>query len=487
MSPTQVSAFGTLLKQHRQAAGLSQEALAERATLSIEAISTLERGTRHAPRPDTIRLLSKALRLSEQQHAALAAAAPCHRHPRDASDRDTPYADPDPTPLADLFPPTQALPVPLIDPIGRECELDAVTTLLRSGKRLLTLTGSGGAGKTLLALHAANAARDAFPDGVAYLPLAAFPDPAALAAAHARLLAVRDRGGQALPEDAIGDLRGKRRLLVLDNYELIAAAAPLLVDLCAACPLLTLLVISRVALHVRGAPDIQLRPLALPNPDATHMPTAADLAQSPAVQLFVERAQEIAPGFTLTDANAGTAVEICRRLDGLPLALELAAPHVKLLPLPDLLARLERQPAILADGPCDLPPRQRTMDACLDWSYDLLDPTARAVFRRLAVFAGGCMFDTAATVCAGIDAASDPAARVGDIFGHLTTLVDNNLLVMEQDGDEQRLTMPALVRAYALRQLRCSGEEDEARRQHALVLDRADAPGVKERLKETTR
>jgi predicted ATPase len=109
------------------------------------------------------------------------------------------------------------------------------------------------------------------------------------------------------------------------------------------------------------------------------------------------------------------------------------------------------------------------------------------VFRRLAVFAGGCMFDTAATVCAGIDAASDPAARVGDIFGHLTTLVDNNLLVMEQDGDEQRLTMPALVRAYALRQLRCSGEEDEARRQHALVLDRADAPGVKERLKETTR
>ena len=480
MSPTQVSAFGTFLKQHRQAAGLSQETLAERATVSVEAISTLERGTRYAPRPDTVRLLAEALRLSEQQRAALvdAAAQQRRRGPR-AAPSHTEVAPS--VPLTGLFPPTQALPVPLVDPIGREREIDAVTALLRGGARLLTITGPGGAGKTLLALHAANAARDAFPDGLAYLPLAA------LAVAHAHLLAVRDCGGQALPDAAVDDLQGKRRLLVLDNYERITAAAPLLADLCEACPGLTILALSRVALRLRGAPDIELRPLTLPNPDATHMPTAADLAQSPAVQLFVERAREVAPGFTLTDANAGTAVEICRRLDGLPLALELAAPHVKLLPLPDLLARLERQPAILADGPCDLPPRQRTMDACLDWSYDLLDPTARAVFRRLAVFAGGCMFDTAATVCAGIDAASDPAARVGDIFGHLTTLVDNNLLVMEQDGDAQRLTMPALVRAYALRQLRCSGEEDEARRQHALVLDRADAPGVKEGLKETTR
>ncbi len=480
MSPTQVSAFGTFLKQHRQAAGLSQETLAERATVSVEAISTLERGTRYAPRPDTVRLLAEALRLSEQQRAALvdAAAQQRRRGPR-AAPSHTEVAPS--VPLTGLFPPTQALPVPLVDPIGREREIDAVTALLRGGARLLTITGPGGAGKTLLALHAANAARDAFPDGLAYLPLAA------LAVAHAHLLAVRDCGGQALPDAAVDDLQGKRRLLVLDNYERITAAAPLLADLCEACPGLTILALSRVALRLRGAPDIELRPLTLPNPDATHMPTAADLAQSPAVQLFVERAREVAPGFTLTDANAGTAVEICRRLDGLPLALELAAPHVKLLPLPDLLARLERQPAILADGPCDLPPRQRTMDACLDWSYDLLDPTARAVFRRLAVLAGGCMFDTAATVCAGIDAASDPAARVGDIFGHLTTLVDNNLLVMEQDGDAQRLTMPALVRAYALRQLRCSGEEDEARRQHALVLDRADAPGVKEGLKETTR
>jgi len=230
----------------------------------------------------------------------------------------------------------------------------------------------------------------------------------------------------------------------------------LLVDLCAACPDLTILVTSRVALHVRGVTEITVPPLALPDP--APLPAVAELAQSPAVQLFVTRAQDARPGFALTEANAGMIVEICQRLDGLPLALELAAPHVKMFPLPDLLARLERQPDILAHGPCDLPPRQRTMDACLDWSYALLGPAARAVFHRLAAYADGCTFDAAVTVCADIDAASEPAARIGDIFGHLTTLVDNHLLMMEQDGDEQRLTMSALVRAYALRHLRCSGD-----------------------------
>jgi len=392
MRSIQPSAFGTLLKQYRLAADLSQQTLAQQAGLSVDAISMLERGTRRAPHAETIRLLAEVLQLSEQQHAALAAAVPHYRRPRDIHDD-----APDPA-LADLFPPAQALPVPLVDPIDRERELDAVTALLCGGTRLLALTGPGGAGKTLLALHAAHAARDAFPAGVAYLPLAALPDPAALAATITRLLGVRDDGGQALPNAVLDDLRGKRLLLMLDNYELIAAAAPLLVDLCAACPLLTILVISRVALHVRGGTEIAVSPLALP--DHVPLPAVAELAQYPAVRLFVERARDAAPGFALTEANAGAIVALCRHLDGLPLALELAAPHVKMLPLPEMLARLERQPDILANGPCDLPPRQRTMDACLDWSYALLDPAARAVFRRLAACADDCTLDMAATVYA---------------------------------------------------------------------------------------
>ncbi len=388
MSSRQPSAFGILLKQYRLAADLSQAVLAEQAGMSVDAISMLESGTRQAPRPDTVKLLAEALRLSEQQHTELAAAAPHHRRPRAIPD-DAP--DPEPA-LADLFPPTQALPVPLVSPIDRERELDALTALLRGGTRLLVVTGPGGAGKTLLALHAAHAARDLFPDGLAYLPLAALPDPAALAATHARLLETRDRGGQALPDAALDSLQDKRRLLVLDNYERIAAAAPLLADLCAACPDLTILIISRVALHVRGAPEVAVPPLALPDPAATRMPTGADLAQSPAVCLLVERARDARPGFALTEANAGPIADICRRLDGLPLALELAAAHVKMLPPSELLARLEQQPDILTNGPCDLPPRQRTMEACLDWSCDTLDAATRAV--PTANISGSLMLST---------------------------------------------------------------------------------------------
>ncbi len=422
----------------------------------------LERGARQAPHAETITLLSKALRLSEQQHVAFAASASRHRRPRATPD-DAPALDPAPdVPLAALFPPTRALPRPLVSPIGREREGAALTALLRDPtRRLLVLTGPGGVGKTLLALHAAHAARDAFPDGVAYVSLAAVPPTGPIATAVARMLAARERDESALPDATLDGLRDKRRLLVLDNYERVAIAAPLLTDLCEDCSGLTILAISRVALHVRGATDIAVPPLALPDP--APLPAVAELARYPAVQFFVQRVHDVAPRFALTDANAGALVALCRRLDGLPLALELAAPHVKMLPLSDLLARLEQQPDILAHGPCDLPSRQRTMDACLDWSHVLLDPTARAVLRRLAICADGCTFDTAATVCAGIDATGEPAARVGDIFGHLTTLVDSHLLLMEQDGDVQRLTMPALVRAYALRQLRCSGEEETTR------------------------
>jgi len=274
-SHTQPPEFGSLLKQYRLDAGLSQEQLAEQASLSTDAISILERGVRHAPRPVTTALLATALHLSEQEHNALKDAARRHRDPRGAADSPSDQGHPPLASLAGLFPPAQALPVPLVDPVGREREVAALTALLRDGTRLLTLTGPGGAGKTLLTLHAANLARDRFPDGAAYVPLAALPDPTTLAAAHARLLDLRE-GGQPLPEDVVAPLRGKRRLLLLDNYERVATAAPLLADLCAAYPDLTLLVNSRVALRVRGAQVFPVPPLALPDP--ARLPAIEELA-----------------------------------------------------------------------------------------------------------------------------------------------------------------------------------------------------------------
>jgi len=236
------------------------------------------------------------------------------------------------------------------------------------------------------------------------------------------------------------------------------------------CPDLTVLVTSRVTLHVRGAREFPVPPLALP--DLAHLPVGEDIGRSAAVHLFVRLAREVTPDFALTEANAAVVAALCVRLDGLPLAIELAAASVKMLPLPDLLARLEHPLDVLVDGACDLPVRQRTMRATLAWSYELLDPATQAVFRWLAVFAGSFTLEAASTVCTGMDVATNPAARIGDVFGRLTMLVDANLLaVTNRKGEprptEPRLTMPVLTRAFALERLRASGQEDEARQQHA--------------------
>jgi len=442
--------FGSLLKQHRLDAGLSQETLAGESGLSVDAVSMLERGMRRAPRKATIDLLATALKLLAQEHAALTAAARQPRGPRAADTASEAEPAPPPIALAKLFPPAQVLPVPLTPLIGREREAAAITDLLRGGARLLVLTGPGGAGKTLLALAAARAAHDAFPDGAAYVPLAALPDPATLAATHARLLNAREGGGQPLPEDTLAHLRAKRRLLLLDNYERIAAAAPLLADLCAACPDLTLLVTSRARLRVRGAREIPVPPLALP--DSARLPAVAELTHYPAVQLFVQRIQEVEPAFALTPANAAVVAALCQCLDSLPLTIELVAACARLLPLPDLLERLERQPLEILDGrSCDAPPRQQSMRATLDWSYDLLDAPTRAVFLRLAVFTDRCTLEQAATaVRADVDGAPTAQGQASDLFDRVATLVDGHLLTIEHAGDEPRLTMPTLVRAYAL-------------------------------------
>jgi len=228
--------FRSLLKHYRLDAGLSQETLAGESGLSVDAVSMLERGVRRMPHKTTIDLLATALQLSTQEHAAFTAAARQPRRPR-AGTATSDVADTPSVPLADLFPPARALPVPLTAPVGQERDLATVTALLRGDARLLVLTGPGGAGKTLLALAAARAVQDTFPDGAAYVPLAALPDPSALVATHARMLDLRERDEQALPEDTLARLHGKRQLLLLDNYERVAAAAPLLADLCAAAPI----------------------------------------------------------------------------------------------------------------------------------------------------------------------------------------------------------------------------------------------------------
>ncbi len=315
------------------------------------------------------------------------------------------------------------------------------------------------------------ARRDAFPDGVVYVPLGVVPHDGPIAVLVVQLLGVRARGERALPAEVMAHLCGRRLLLLLDTFEHLAAAAPLVADLCVACPDLTVLVTSRVALHVRGAQEFPVPPLLLP--DLAHLPPVENLGQSAAVQLFVRLARDVTPDFALTEANAAVVAMICARLDGLPLAIELAAARLTMLPLPDLLARLEEHPLdVLIGGACDLPVRQRTMDATLTWSYELLDPTTRAVFRWLAVFAGRFTLEAAAAVCTGMDVVTHPEMRIGDIFGRVAALVDAHLLAVTNRESEPRLTEPrltmlSLTRAFALERLRASGQEDEARRQHA--------------------
>ncbi len=347
------------------------------------------------------------------------------------------------------------LPTPLTALLGRDAEVRQVVGLLAS-HRLVTLTGPGGVGKTRLAIEAARAAAPAFPDGVVFVDLAPLRDPALVLPAIAQVLEVREAPGIPLDRALAAALGERRLLLVLDNLEQVVAAAAGIAALLTACPQLVVLATSRAALAVRGERILPVEPLPLP--DEGEAP--ADLAASPAVRLFAERADEARPGFGLTAANAPTVAAICARLDGLPLAIELAAARVKLLAPEALLAKLASRLPLLTSGARDLPDRQRTLRGAIAWSHDLLSKDEQALFRRLAVFAGGFTLEAA-------DAVVNPDAGF-ETMDVLAALVDESLVRQEHTTGEPRFRMLETVREFAAERLagerRARGDSTGARR-----------------------
>jgi len=348
--------------------------------------------------------------------------------------------------------------------LGREREVDEVVQMLRDDHvRLLTLTGTGGSGKTRLALQAAAEALDAFPDGVSFVPLASLADPTLIPSAVAQALVVPEQGGRPVVEVLRDYLAGKQFLLILDNCEhLLAAVADLVADLLAASASLTVLATSRAPLRLRAEQEWEVPPLALPRRPPPP-PTAEQLSPYAAVRLFVERAQAVRPDFAVDNASAPAVAEICWRLDGLPLAIELAAARVRLFPPEALLARLEKRLPFLTGGARDAPARQRTLRDAIAWSHDLLDPEEQAVFRRLGVFVGGFTLEAA-------EAVVNPDGAL-DVVGLVERLCEHSLLRTEDGtGDEPRFGILETVREFAAERLTESGEEEVTRDAHAAFL-----------------
>lgn len=349
--------------------------------------------------------------------------------------------------------PKPALPALLTPLLGRDQETIQLHEHLRRPEiRLITITGPGGVGKTSLALHVAREAQGVFADGVFFVSLASVSDPTLILPTIAQALGLSESPRRLWLESLKDYLHNRQVLLLLDNFEQIITAAPLLTELLSACAGLRLLVTSREALRVRGEQEFLLSPLALPD-----QPSVETLLACPSVALFSQRAQAAQLDFRLTSENAAAVAEICARLDGLPLALELAAARIKMFPPPAMLARLRDSPLqLLSRGARDLPERQQTLRRAVEWSYDLLDEAERRVFRQFSVFVGGSTLEAALAVL-------EPAASVDS----LDSLVSKSLLRQTESGGAARLVMLETIRQFAWEQLAQAAELEATRRAHA--------------------
>jgi predicted ATPase/transcriptional regulator with XRE-family HTH domain len=460
--------FGAALRAHRLALGLTQEVLAGRSGLGTRGIQDLERGL-HQPHRQTVQRLVRSLALSgeaRRRFELLASAGPRQRQPT--------------SPIRTFVPRvgerTDAkwgnLPLPPTSLVGRERDVATIVALLRdSARRLVTLTGPGGIGKTRLALQVAADLVGDFPDGRLFVPLASLAAPMLLVSALGKRLGLREDPDRSLFEIVCDAIGAKQLLFVLDNFEPVVEAAPVVADLLAACPGLTVLVTSRIVLQVQGEYVYDVGPLVVP--DLRSSTTNEQIAQCAAVRLFIDRAEGVHGEFALTDENVRLVAEICARVEGLPLAIELAAARTRLLSPRAILARLSPLLPLLTGGARDRPARHQTMRDTIAWSYDLLDEAERIVFRRLTVFVGGFTVDAALAI-----GVTEGVAEV-ELLNQLESLVGKSLLRREDVASEPRLWMLETIREFGREPLTDSGEEEEIRHRHAefyaSLAERADA------------
>jgi predicted ATPase/DNA-binding XRE family transcriptional regulator len=430
------SEFGALLREYRLNAGLSQEALAERARMSTNGVSALERGYRRTPQRETLVLLASALTLDEEQRrefeSAAARSAP-RRHGLPESKGGAAGHAPSTLPLA------------LTSFVGRAKELDEIVTLARA-HRLVTLTGAGGIGKTQTALQVSKASSDSGDGALCFVGLEPITDPSLVTAAIASALGVQEVPAHPLVESLAAYLKNKPLLLILDNCEhVLVEAARVAETLLHTCPHLRILATSRAPLRAAGEYAYRVPSL-----------TAGD-----AIALFADRARAVNNHFAIAAEDAEVVANICRRLDGIPLAIELAAARLNLLSLRALDERLDDRFRILTGGGRTALPRQQTLRATIDWSYNLLSPREQRTFERLAVFVGGCTLSTAAVVC------GDDHADEEDMLDLLSSLVDKSLVTVDLEGNEPRYRLLDSFQQYAREKLAQHDEQNLAPRRHA--------------------
>jgi predicted ATPase/DNA-binding XRE family transcriptional regulator len=460
-----LSSFGMLLREYRLAAGLSQESLAERARMSSDGISALERGYRRTPQRETLALLAAALALSDEQCRALEAAAGrsgLARRGASVTAGSWPHAR------------TSNLPLALTSFVGRERELDEIAILARE-HRIVTLTGAGGIGKTRMALKVARLLGDDATGAVCFVGLAPVGGSSLVATTIASTFGLQELPNRPLFETLLAYLKNKSLLLILDNCEHVIAETAILADtLLAACPSVRILATSREPLRSAGEQAYRLPSLSVPSSESARGLGPADATAYGAIALFTDRARAVDHRFVLTDENLPLVAELCRRLDGIPLAIELAAARLNVLSVKALVEKLDDRFWLLTGGERTALPRQQTMRATIDWSYNLLSLQEQRMFDRLSVFAAGCTLATATTVCAG-----DGVAEV-DTLELLSSLVDKSLVSADLEGSEPRYRLSESFRQYAHYKLSTRGEAKAMAQRHAIAclelaewLDRA--------------